>query len=70
MFVCLGKLFQTLAPLYEKHFCPFDVVFFGVCKSVSVFLMLFEEEYELLVKRSFKYSHAKLLTDFNVIVLS
>ena len=39
-FACFGKLFQTLAPLYEKHFCPFDVAFFGVRKSEPVFLWL------------------------------
>ena len=47
---CLGKLFQTLAPLYEKHFCPFDAFFFGICTSESVFLRLWDEEFEFLVK--------------------
>ena len=58
-FACLGKLFQTLAPLYEKHFCPFDVSFFGICTSESVFLRLWDEEFELLVKRSVKYWGAR-----------
>ena len=68
-FACLVKLFQTLAPLYEKHFCPFDVFFFGICTSESAFLRLWNEDFEFLVKRSIKYWGANLVTDLNVIVL-
>ena len=52
-FACFGKLFQTLA--YEKHFCPFDGFFFGISTSESVFLRLWDDEFEFLVKRSIKY---------------
>ena len=40
-FACLSKLFQTLAPLYEKHFCPFDVFFFGICTSDVICVFTF-----------------------------
>ena len=68
-FACLGKLFQTLAPLNEKYFYPFDVFSFGICTSESVLLRLWDEEFEFLVKRSIKYWDANLLKDLNVIVL-
>ena len=48
-FACLGKLLQTSAPPYEKHFCPFDVF-----SLVSVHYGLWDEEFEFLVKRSVK----------------
>ena len=35
-FACLGKLFQTIASLYEKHFCPFDVFSLVSVYQVSV----------------------------------
>ena len=59
-FAYLGKLFQNLAPQYEEHFCPFDVFFFGICTSESVFLRLWDEEFEFLVQRSIKYWSANL----------
>ena len=68
-FACFGKPFQTLAPLYEKHFCPCDAFFFGICTSESVFLRSWDKEFAFLVKRSIKYWGANLLTDLNVIVL-
>ena len=43
-FACFGKLFQTLVPLYEKHFCPFDAFFFGIRRSDLVFHICFELE--------------------------
>ena len=67
-FAFFGKLFQTLAPLYEKHFCPFNDFFLGICTSESVFLRLWDEEFEYLVKKSIKYWGANLLTDLNAIV--
>ena len=66
---CLGKLLQTLAPLYDKHFCLFDVFLFGICTSESVLLRLWDEEFEFVVKMSNKFWGANLLTDLNVIVL-
>ena len=54
-FACFDTLFQTLAPLYEKYFCSFDVMFFGIFKSESVFLRLWDEDFDFLVKRSIKY---------------
>ena len=34
-FVSAGRLFQSLAPRKEKHFCPFADVFFGSLKSMA-----------------------------------
>ena len=31
-----GRLFHSLAPREEKHFCPFADLFFGNLKSVSL----------------------------------
>ena len=50
-----GRLFHSLAPRKEKHFCPFADLFFGNPKSVSVFRRMREEHAEFLVKRLHKY---------------
>ena len=52
-FVCLSKLFQTLAPLHEQYFCLFDV--FSLVSTKSVFLRSWDERCEFLVKRLIKY---------------
>ena len=35
-----GRVFHSLDPRKEKHFCPFTGYFFGNVKSVSVFRRL------------------------------
>ena len=35
-----GRLFQSLAPLYEKLFWPFEELFFGILRFVAVFLTI------------------------------
>ena len=64
-----GRLFHSLAPRKEKHFCPFAEFFFGNLKSVSVFRRLREEHAEFLVKRLHRYCGAKSLSDLKTIVL-
>ena len=68
-FACLGKLFQTFGTPIREAFLSIWCVFFGICTSESVFLRLWDEEFDSLVKRSIKYWGANLLTDINVIVL-
>ena len=58
-----------LAPLYEKHFCPFADFVFGNLKSVSVFRRLREEHAEFFVKRLHRYCGAKSLSDLKTIIL-
>ena len=53
--VSAGRLFQSLAPRKEKHFCPFADVFIGSVKSVAVFRWLRELKAEFLVKRLCMY---------------
>ena len=38
-----GRLFQSMAPLYEKLFWPFGELFFGILRSVAVFLKFYKE---------------------------
>ena len=45
-----GRLFHSLAPRKEKHFCPFGDLFFGNLISVSVFRRLREEHTEFVGK--------------------
>ena len=45
------RAFQVLAPLNEKHFCPFLEFFFGSLKSVAVFLRFLEVNWDVLMKR-------------------
>ena len=52
--VSAGRLFQSLAPRKEKHFCPFADVFFGSLKSVAVFRRLRELLVEFLVHMYFR----------------
>ena len=35
-----ARRFQSLASLYEKLFWPFEELFFGILRSVAVFLKL------------------------------
>ena len=65
----IGRLFHSLAPPKEKHFCPFAEFFFGNLKSVSVFRRLREEEAEFLVNRLHRYCRARSLSDLKTIVL-
>ena len=64
-----GRLFHSLTPRKEKHFCPFAEFFFGNLKSVSVFQRLREEHAEFFVKRLHRYCGAKSLSALKTIVL-
>ena len=64
-----GRLFHSLAPRKEKHFCPFAEFFFGNLKSVSVFRRLREEQAEFLVNRLHRYCGARSLSDLKTIVV-
>ena len=50
--------FQDLAPLNEKHFCPFFEFFFGNLRSVTVFLRFLEVSWDVFVKRLHMYCGA------------
>ena len=51
--------FQDLAPLKEKHFCPFVEFFFGILRSVSEFLRLCEVNWDVFVNRLRMYGGAR-----------
>ena len=63
-----GRLFQSLAPRKEKHFCPLADFFFGNLKSVSVLRRLREEHCEFLVKRLHRYCGASSLRDLKTMI--
>ena len=67
--VSAGRLFQSLAPRKEKHFCPLADVFIGSLKSVAVFRRLRELQAEFLVKRLRMYCGASPLRDLQTIDL-
>ena len=61
--------FQDLAPLYEKHFCPFLEFFFGNLRSVAVFLRFLEVSWDIFVKRLHIYCGASSWRDLKTIIL-
>ena len=59
------RLFQSFAPLNEKHFLPFSVRLFGNLRSVGVLRSLYEVLCEFFLTKLRKYGGAssfKLLT--------
>ena len=62
------RLFHSFAPRNEKHFCPFADVFFGSLRSVCVFLRLWAEHWEFLLKRLSMYCGACSLSDLKTII--
>ena len=47
-FLCSGERpFQDLAPLKEKHFCPFADFLFGTLRSVAEFLRFLEVSWDV-----------------------
>ena len=46
------SLYQSLAPLYEKRFWPFEELFFGILRSVAVFLKFYKELVEFPKSKS------------------
>ena len=57
-----GKLFQSLALLYQKLFWPFEEIFFGILRSVAVFLNFYKELVELATNKSIRYCGAQEFT--------
>ena len=47
-----GRLFQILAPVYEKLFYPYEELFFGILKSLAAFLKLYKELVEFATMQS------------------
>ena len=45
-----GRLFQSLAPLYEILFWPFEVLFIRILRSVAVVLRFYKELVEFATK--------------------
>jgi len=58
-----GRLFQSLAPLYEKLFWPFEQLFFGSLRPVAVFLKLYKELVKFATNKSIRYCGASPLID-------
>ena len=48
------RLFQSLAPLNEKHFLPFSVPFSGNLRSVDILRSLYEVLREFFLHRMHK----------------
>ena len=61
--------YSKLLHPYTRNNSVHLMFFFGICTSESVFLRLWDEEFEFLVKRSIKYLGGNLSTDLNVLVL-
>ena len=53
--------FQSLAPLYEKLFWPFEEIFFGILRSVAVFLKFYKEFVKFALNKSIRYCGASPL---------
>ena len=62
-----GKLFHSLAPLYEKLFWPVEVFLFGSVRSVSVLHRLYEGFVEFATNRSEMYCGVSRFNDLNTI---
>ena len=63
------RLFQSFAPLNEKHFFPFSVPFFGNLRSVDVLRVLYEVLSEFFLYRLRKYGGASSFKLLKTIVL-
>ena len=63
-----GRLFQSLAPLYEKPFWPFEEMFFGILRSVAVFLKLYKELVKFATNKSIRYCGASPLIDLKTMI--
>ena len=63
-----GRLFQSLAPLHEKFFWPFEEILFGILRSVAVFLKLFKELVEFAINKSIRYCGASPLIDLKTMI--
>ena len=61
--------FQDLAPLKEKHFCPFVEFFFGILRSVAEFLRLREVNWDVFVNRLRMYGGATTCRDLKTMIL-
>ena len=61
--------FQDLAPLKEKHFCPFVEFFFGILRSVAEFLRLREVNWDVFVNRLRMYGGARPCRDLKTMIL-
>ena len=56
-----GRLFQSLAPLYENLLWPFGELFFGILRSVAVFLQLHNELLEVAANKLIRYCEVQFL---------
>ena len=63
-----GRLFQSLTPLYEKLFWPFEEISFGILRSVAVFLKVYKELVELATNKSMRYFGASPLIDLKTMI--
>ena len=54
-FDCSGRLCHSLAPLYDKLFRPIDELFFGILRSVAVFLKLYMGLLQCATSKSNRY---------------
>ena len=61
--------FQNLAPLKEKHFCPFVEFFFGILRSVAEVLRFLEVDWDVFVNRLRMYSGARPCRDLKTMIL-
>ena len=62
------RLFQSLAPLYEKLFWPFEEIFFSILRSMAVFLKLCKELVEFTTNKSTRYCGASPLIDLKTMI--
>ena len=63
------RLFQSFAPLNEKHFLPFSVHFFGNLRSVDVLRSLYEVLCEFFLNKLRRYGGASSFQLLKTIVL-
>ena len=63
-----GRLFQSLAPLYEKRFRLFEEIFYGILMFVAVFLKLYKELIESASNKSIRYCGANPLIDLKTMI--
>ena len=63
-----GRLFQSLAPLCEKPFWPFEEIFFCILRSVAVFPKLHKELAEFATNKSIRYCGASPLIDLKAMI--
>ena len=63
------RLFQSFAPLNEKHFLPFYVPFFGSLRSVDVLRSLYEILCEFFLNKLRKYRGTSSFKLLKTIVL-